>query len=139
MSSDPILEDAYLSNGELNISYILSNANLLMKSGEFLDAISLFRLVKNHPKFGFCGHYGLGQCFLKMGQPEQAVRAFEKALSLQRRAYIAASLVEAFLILRNFTIVEKLTLGFAQEFVNDPDYLKQFRAQYQVCLKEQQK
>jgi hypothetical protein len=52
--SDP-LEFAHLPSGELNVPYLLANANLLFQEGDLAAAASLFRAVKSHPKYGFCG------------------------------------------------------------------------------------
>ena len=127
----------YFPNGEMNTSFILSNANLLLKEGEIELAASLFLLIKNQKKYSHCGHYGLGQCFLKMKNPHQAVIAFEKAFSLAKHPYIAAALIEALLASKEFNTAEKRTLEFAREFANDISFLELFRRQYQECISKQ--
>jgi uncharacterized protein HemY len=131
MNIENPFEFAYLPNGEPNTSFILSNANLLMKNGELDLAVSLFLLVKNHVRYGYCGHYGLGQCFLRMSHPKEAVLAFEKAYSLKRRAYIAAALVEALLECGEYKIAEERSIEFALEFSNESGFVDLFRMQYE--------
>lgn len=133
MSADDLNESIYLPNGNLNAPYVLSNASLLLKEGEVDMAASLFKQVTGHPKLGHCGHYGIGKCFMKIGKPAKAVAAFEAALLLQRRPYIAASLLEALIALQEYTQAEKRALEFAREFVADPESIERFRSLYREC------
>lgn len=92
MSSENDLDLVYLPDGRINAPYILANANLLLKSGEYQLAVSLFRRIQDHPKYGYCGYYGVGQCYFLLQHWSRARTAFEKALALAHRPYIVESL-----------------------------------------------
>ncbi len=135
MSEDKfVLADAddlvYLPNGKMNAPFILANAHLLLKSGDPEQAATLFRLLKNHEKLAHCAHYGLGQCFLRLKQPEYALAAFEHALSLSRQAYIAIALLEVLLEFEEFERVEKQAFDYAQEFAQDISAVSKIRSIY---------
>src|SRR5690348_9410979 len=104
-----------LPNGEINAPYILANADLLLRRGETELASKLFRAVKNHSRLGYCGHYGLGRCFLAEGKTGQAIAAFEKALSLVKRPYIATILLKTLIDSRNADLAERRALELARD------------------------
>lgn len=84
----------YLPNGELNIPFLLVNANLLLKEGEIQLAASLFERVKASEKYRHCAYYGIGQCFLKLNARKQALSLFKKALACKRRPYIENAIID---------------------------------------------
>ncbi len=127
---------SYFPNGELNISFLLFNANLLLQEGELELAASLFQLVKNHHKYGYCGHYGIGQCFLKAQQPKLAAQAFERAYSLEKRPYIAVALIDALIACEYFEAAEIRSIEFAREFSAEPKFVELFRQHYRMCLEK---
>jgi tetratricopeptide (TPR) repeat protein len=119
---------AYLPNGELNAPYILANADLLVKHGEYLAAAKLFRLLKDHPRLAHCAHYGMGQCLLKSGKPELALQAYEKALSIQKRDYIAQSLIQALIACGEYAEAEQRSFDFARDFASSEAAVESFRS-----------
>ncbi len=131
-----IIEDdsAFLPSGGINIPIILSNALILLKENEIELAASLFRLAKKYPKYVHCGHFGMGQCYLKANDPRRAVRAFELAFSITPRPYIGLALVEALIESKCFQIAEEKALNLAQFFATDPKSVKDFKEKYQECL-----
>jgi len=124
----------YLPNGELNVPFILTNANLLLLENELELAASLFQLVKGHTPYAHCAHYGIGQCFLKAQCPRQAVQAFEKAFLLEKRPYIGTALLEALMACGDLPAFEKRAIELAREFSFDEKFVEIFRRQYQMCL-----
>jgi tetratricopeptide (TPR) repeat protein len=131
---DEIMEMAYFPNGAMNAPFILSNANVLLKAGEVDLALSLFRVVKAHERLAFCAHYGIGLCYLKKSDPERALGALEKALSLARRPYIAVALVNALLACGQFKLSEERSVQFAQEYAAQVGYVDVFRKQHSQSI-----
>lgn len=121
-----ILDLAFRPNGELNATYILSNANLLLKAGEVAAAESLFRIILRHSKYSFCAHYGIGQCQMKRGAYQDAVHSFEQAICLQRRSYIAHSLIEALLACGRREAANSFASLFASEFSHEDAVAESF-------------
>ncbi len=120
----------YFPNGELNTSYVLANANLLLKAGEAKLAAGLFLRVAREKRSSFNGFYGLAQCFMKMGKHESAVQALRKAFQISRKPYVAFSLIEAALNAGQRSEAEQLALECAVEFVEDMELNQRFRDLY---------
>ena len=137
LHEDEIANLAYFPNGELNASFILANANILLREGELSLAISLFRLAKDHKKLGHCAHYGLGQCFVAAGDWDRAVKAFESALSLSRKSYIAVALLEALMATKQYAVVEQTAVEIAREFSQDRAFVEKVRRIYQDSIDHQ--
>jgi tetratricopeptide (TPR) repeat protein len=116
MNEDDSLELAYLPNGNLNFPYILSNANLLLQSGEIDLAASLFRLALGEPKVAHIALFGLGQCCMAGADYPKAARAFEKALLVSRRPYIAEAHLKALKMAGELELTGTLTQQYAAEF-----------------------
>jgi tetratricopeptide (TPR) repeat protein len=131
--SDP-LEFAHLPSGELNVPYLLANANLLFQEGDLAAAASLFRAVKSHPKYGFCGDYGLGQCYLAEGKFQTAAAAFEKAYAKCHRGYIAVAHLEALKCCGYRAQLQNCAIIYAQEFNQEEKTVERIRALYTESL-----
>lgn len=131
---DP-LDLAYLPNGDLNVPYLLANANVLLRGNELQLAASLFRLVKDHPKYGFCGDFGLGQCLMKAKKFRHAARAFEQALSKVHRGYIAIAHLDALKQAGETAQVQRLGILYAKKYEKDPSVLEKIRNIYVSALK----
>jgi tetratricopeptide (TPR) repeat protein len=131
---DEISNLAYLPSGELNAPYILASARVLLREKEYSLAISLFGLLKDHQKFGHCAHYGIGQCFFAANDLDRAVKAFEKALSLARKPYIAIALLESLMANKQYSLVEKTALVLASEFAQDTSFIETVRQIYQDSI-----
>lgn len=138
MLNNEQLEFAYLPSGELNASFILSNANLLLDAGELDAASSLFRLLKTHPTLSHCAHFGIGCCFLSAGKPLAAVSAFEYAMTIARKSYIATALVDALIQCGETTIAEQKALIFADEFAQNPESVQKLRDFFETCTAQTQ-
>ena len=128
---------AYLPNGNLNASFILANGKILFEEKELALAVSLFRLLKDDKKLGHCAHYGLGQCFFAANDFAQAVKAYEKALSLSKKSYIAKALLEALMANKQYPSVEKKALQFVVEFTNEPEFVQEVRKIYYSSIENQ--
>ena len=109
----------YFPNGDLNFPFVLANANLLLKEDEVELAVSLFGLITQHKSRAYFGHYGLGQCFLKSGEPDSAALSFERAFRLGRRPFLAYAWIEALISDRKYKEAEKTALLCAVEFAED--------------------
>ena len=131
---DEITNLAYLPNGELNASYILANASILLREGELSLAASLFCLVKDHKKLGHCAHYGLGQCFFAAKDWGRAVKAFEKALLLARKSYIARALLDALMASKQYALVEKTAVTLAREFAQESSFVEEVQRIYKDSI-----
>ena len=120
----------YYPNGDLNVPYVLANANLLIKSGDINLAATIFMAAAKNKKQAYCGYYGLGLCFVKLGKHAAAVQAFQKSFSLKQRPYIGVAWVEALIESGKGNEAEQIALQCGILFVNDGEASQQFRNLY---------
>ena len=125
-----------LPNGELNAPFLLANANLLLKAGEFKTAGSLFLRIAKTKKYAYCGYYGLGLCFRKLGQTEQAVEALKKSYLLEKRAYIAIELVKTLLESGRIKEAEQLSFACAAEFSDQAPVVEEMGKLFQQAIEQ---
>ena len=81
--------------------------------------------------------YGLGQCFAKLGKPNAAIRSFQKAFTLTRKAYVADAIIECMMISGQYEEAEKLARECAMEFLSQTEIAERFREHFHKAVSAQ--
>ncbi len=113
-----------------NMSYILANANHLMKANESDLAMSLFRLAIKNEKFAHCGWYGLGECYLQKGDTKRALHALRKAVAIKKLSFIALKILDVLEQVEDRNVQSELSLELARNFYEDSIILQRSKALY---------
>ncbi len=79
--SDDSPENIYLSNGQLNIQYLLKNAELLYNAKEYLLAIAIYKTILTSGECTNVVHNRLGKCFEAEGKTEEALIHYEESIA----------------------------------------------------------
>lgn len=124
----------YTETGELNAPYVLANANLLYKEGEYRLAGAMFLAIARNSKYSYCAYYGLGRCFTALFQYKAARQAFEKAFACARKPYIGLALLESLVATQSYLQAEEMAPKLAVEFADDAPFCNEIGALYNSIL-----
>ncbi len=127
----------YSENGELNAPYVLANANLLYKEGEYRLAGAMFLAIARNEKYSYCAYYGLGRCFTALFQFNAANQAFEKAFKLAPKPYIGLAWLESMIAAQKHAQAEKMAIRFAVQFADDAHACNEIGVLYNSILSVQ--
>jgi hypothetical protein len=129
---DPDL--TYLPNGELNITYVVSQARTWLNEGRMLEAGKAFQMVAQQSKSPHLGWYGLGQCLSKGRHFEKAVLAFQRAFAIEPKIYIVQDWIEALIASGRSSDAEELSLRMIRQFAENPAALEALRALHRKSI-----
>ncbi len=90
-------ESVYLPDGKLNLPFLVRNAELLFRAGEFALARNLFHSVLQSGERSGYAHFWIARCFDCENRPEEAKKHYEESVAFQPSVecyqYLAAVLI----------------------------------------------
>jgi tetratricopeptide (TPR) repeat protein len=75
------LESIYLSNGKLNLPYLMKNADLLFASGEYSSARKIYTTIQQSGECTALALFKIGSCYEKEGKFNEARIKYEESLA----------------------------------------------------------
>ncbi|MGK5087834.1 tetratricopeptide repeat protein [Bdellovibrionota bacterium FG-2] len=74
-------EGVYLANGNLNVPFLLKNAELLFSSGEYTLARNIYRTMADGGELSYSSHYWMGRCFEGENKIDEALQHYEQSIT----------------------------------------------------------
>lgn len=92
-----VFDGVYMPNGKLNSDYLVKNAELLMKGGEFELAKNILQTLEKAGERPAYVHRSLGRCSESEGNFEAATNFYEESITFQPSIDVYESLSKAYL------------------------------------------
>lgn len=122
----PAAENIYLSNGKMNVPFLLKNGDLLYDAGDYALARNIYKSILSSGEYTSTILNRLGRCFEADGKLEEARKSYEESIAYlpnldsyqrlsaslvrQNKDQQAAELLERALNLRDLTTTQRFEL-----------------------------
>ncbi len=74
-------DGVYLANGNLNVPFLLKNAELLFSSGEYTLARNIYRTMADQGELSYSSLYWMGRCFEAESKVDEALKCYDQSIA----------------------------------------------------------